>query len=147
MRVDPQLCFQTSLQAYLGATFASETIHVVTGAQFTCTCYSIASCLPRAYLGPTFADEQIVGFIAMGLPTRDYPGPTLADEQIIGLPWAYLCQRAHHWVYCSGPTRADIGPTFANEQTIGFVALGLLGPTLGLSLPTSKSLVSLLWAF
>ena len=64
-----------------------------------------------------------------------------------GLPWAYFCERAHHWVYCSGPIWAYLGPTFANDHIIGFIALGLLGPTVGLPLPASKSLGLLLWGY
>ena len=58
----------------------------------------------------------------------------------------YLCQQANDWVYCSGPTRSYLGPTFANEQAIGFIALSLVGPTLGLPLSTSNSLGWLHWS-
>ena len=94
---------KTSLQAYLGANFASETIHVATGARFTCTCYSIASGLHGACLGPTFANEQIIWLIALGLlgPTLGLPLPTRKSLGLLfwaysGVPLAYLCRRANH---------------------------------------------------
>ena len=108
----------------------------------------------RAYLGTTFANVQVIRFIALGLhgATLGLPLPTSNTLGLLlwaysGLPWACLCQRTNHWLDCSGPIQAYLRPTFVNEQLTGFVALGLLGPTLGLPLPTNNSFGLLLWVY
>ena len=107
------------------------------------------ACLTWAYLlqraNHWFIDLGLLGpTLGLLLPTDKSLGLLL--WACSGIPWAYLCQRANHLVYCFGPTRAYLGPPFANEQISGFIALGLLGPTLALPLPTSKSVGLLLWA-
>ena len=91
----PQSVSKTSLPPYLGASFASETIHVVTGARLTCTCYSIAWGLPRAKLGPCFANEPIIGFIGAGV----LPFPVLLRPPPRPLIHMYICISIHVYMY------------------------------------------------
>ena len=105
----------------------------------------------RAYLGPTFANEQILAFHCFG-PT----GPTL------GLP----CQRAHPWIPLLWAYWAYLGPTLPTSKSLDSIALGLLGlpwaylakeqilgfhwfgptgPTLGLHWQPGNHWIPLLW--
>ena len=59
---------------------------------------------------------------------------------LLELPEGYLCQRANHWVSLLWGYWGYLGATFANEQIIGFHCYGATGATLGMPLPTSKSL-------
>ena len=86
LRVDPTGVSKTSLQAYLGANVASETIRVVIGVRLTCTCYSIALGEPRPYLGPILPTSKSLSCIASTLPRANL-GPTS------GIP----CHPANPW--------------------------------------------------
>ena len=107
----------------------------------------------RAYLGPTFANEQILAFHCFG-PT----GPTL------GLP----CQRAHPWIPLLWAYWAYLGPILPTSKSLDSIALGLLGLpwaylgnehilgfhcsgptglTLGLPCQPTNHWIPLLWAY
>ena len=119
----------------------------------------ILACIPgsrpiRAYLGPTFTNDQALAFQTVGLlgPTLSLPLPTRKSLQSklwasSGLPRASLWQRGNPCIPGSGPTEADLKPSFAKKQILSFQAASLLGPTLSLHLLTSKSLQSRLWAY
>ena len=59
---------------------------------------------------------------------------------LLGLPWVYLCHLANHWISLLWGNGGYLRATFANEELIGLHCYGATGATLGLPLPTSKSL-------
>ena len=91
-------------------------------------------------MGLPLPTSKSLGFIALGLLGLPWGYLCQRVDHWTSLLWGYLCQRTDNWISLLWGCSGNLPATLANEQILGLQRSRATRATLGLPLPTSKSL-------
>ena len=76
-----------------------------------------------------FANDQFLAFLSRQPRSYLYQQANHWSQTLarLRLPWCYLCQRANHWNTGSGAIGATLGLPLPTSKSLEYIALGLLG--------------------